>query len=301
MTPIGNKTILVIPGLLSGSIVTSATYTTDNRYLIQTADSSNTQPFDVNASVFGMANRSGLTTSIIGWYITYCPIFATAAQECYWTNDDTELGAPPSRDAGFAENVWFPLRVLLEQTFEPPRARKDIATWNSEGHIASVKDVGSHALATLSTSQADLIYIHLPTPHPPAFWNRRSGSFGAGGSYLDSLDYSDRLLGQILDLLQSQPRWAATTLIVQGDHSWRTHLWRGMPGWSSEDERISNAGQWDPRPALLIHAAGQQDPATVSTPTSLMFVHDFVAGQIQAAATRPQPVQSPQGHSALSR
>jgi hypothetical protein len=35
---------------------------------------------------------------------------------------------------------------------------------------------------------------------------------------------------------------------------------------------------------LLIHAAGQTNAAIVASPTSLMFVHDFVAAQIQAAA-----------------
>jgi membrane-anchored protein YejM (alkaline phosphatase superfamily) len=143
---------------------------------------------------------------------------------------------------------------------------------------------GQHALATLSTSQADLIYLHLPTPHPPAFWNRRTHTFAVGGSYLDSLDYSDRLLGQMLDILQAQPRWSATTVIVQGDHSWRTRSWRPVPGWSAEDERASHGGQWDPRPLLLIHLAGQQNLETVAAPTNLMFVHDVVAAQIEAIA-----------------
>jgi hypothetical protein len=63
-----------------------------------------------------------------------------------------------------------------------------------------------------------------------AFWDRRTGKYAVGGSYLDSLDYSDRLLGKMLDLLEAQPRWATTTLIVQGDHSWRTKMWRPLPG-----------------------------------------------------------------------
>ena len=166
----------------------------------------------------------------------------------------------------------------------PGRLLGGVTERDAEGHAASAKDLGAHALDTLAHSQADIIYLHLPVPHPAAFWNRRTRTYAAGGSYLDSLDYTDRLLGQILDLLQSQPRWAATTLIVHGDHSWRTGIWRTKPGWSAEDERISHGGQWDPRPALLIHAAGQQTPETVTAPTSLMIVHSVVAAQIQAIA-----------------
>jgi hypothetical protein len=284
VTPIGYQTTLVVPSLLLGRIVRSATYTAGSHYLIRTIDSPHWQPFDVNASLFGMAEQRGVTTSIVGWYITYCPVFAGTANECYWSNDDTELGAPPSRDASFAEDVWFPLRILVEQFLAPHMASADVARWESQGHIATVKDLSQHALATLATSQADLIYLHLPAPHPPAFWDRRSHTFAVGGSYLDSLDYSDQLLGRMLDILEAQPRWAATTLIVQGDHSWRTRMWRPRPGWSAEDERISHGGEWDQRPLLLIHTAGQQNAETVTAPTSLMFVHDFVATQIRALA-----------------
>jgi hypothetical protein len=284
VTPIGNRTILAIPGLFLGHMVESSVLTADNRYLVRTADSPGWQPFDVNASLFGQANQHGANVSIVGWYIAYCPIFAGAAKECYWSNDDTEIGNPPSRNAGFAEDVWFPLRILVEQFVWPSRAWKDNAEWNSEGHITSVQDLSQHALTTLESSQADLIFLHIPSPHPPAFWDRRTGTFATGGSYLDGLDYSDRLLGQMLAILESQPRWASTTLIVQGDHSWRTGMWRPLPGWSAEDERVSDGGKWDPRPVLLIHTAGEQKANTVTAPTSLMFVHDFVAEQIESLA-----------------
>jgi len=287
MTPIAYRTTRAVPSLMLGQIVTDVQYTSDNRYLVQIDNTSHWTDFDVNASLFGQAKQHGLTTSIVGWYVAYCPIFASVATQCYWSNDDAQDRGPTSLDASFAENVWFPLRILVEQFVAPSKAWADTAAWNSEGHIASVKDVSRHALATLAGSQADIIYLHIPSPHPPAFWDRRTGAFAVGGSYLDSLDYSDRMLGQILDLLQSQPRWASTTLLVQGDHSWRTQMWRPLPGWSAEDERISHGGEWDPRPVLLIHAPGQQNPETVTTPTSLMFVHDFVAGQIQALAKHP--------------
>jgi Sulfatase len=284
VTPIAYRTTRAVPTLMLGQIVTDVVYTSGNRYLVRIGDSSQWMPFDVSASLIGMAKQRGLTTAIVGWYVAYCPIFQSVATECYWSNDDAQDRGPTSLDASFAENVWFPLRILVEQFVAPAKAWADIADWNAQGHIASVKDVSRHALDTLATSQADIIYLHVPAPHPPEFWDRRTGTFAPGGSYLDSLDYSDRLLGQMLNLLESQPRWQATTLIVQGDHSWRTQMWRPLPGWSAEDERISHGGEWEPRPVVMIHTPGQQNPQTVSAPTSLMFVHDFVAGQIRTLA-----------------
>ncbi len=284
VTPIGYHTDVVVPSLLLGRILSGAAYTASKQYLVRTADSPHWQPFDVNASLFGLAKQHGVTTSVAGWYMPYCPIFAGTVTECYWSNDNTEAGDAPSFNDSFAENAWYPLRTVAEQLVAPQKALADVARRQSLSHAASARDLSRHALTVLATSQADLIYLHFPAPHPPPFWDRHTHTFAAGGSYLDALDYSDRLLGQILDVLQAQPRWPATTLIVQGDHSWRTHIWRTLPGWSAEDERVSRGGQWDPRPCLLIHTPGQQGPETVTAPTSLMFVHGFVAGQIQAIA-----------------
>jgi hypothetical protein len=282
VTPVAYRTIKAVPGLLLGHPITEISYTTGNRYLIQAADNPHWEPLDASASLFGMAAQQGLTTSIVGWYVAYCPIFAGVATECYWSNDDAQDRGPTAANASFAENVWFPLRVLFERAFMPARAWADVAAWNADAHIQSMKDIEGHALATIASSPADILYIHLPMPHPPAFWDRHTQSFARGGSYLDSLDYSDRLLGQMLDLLEAQPRWNATTLIVQGDHSWRTRMWRTLPGWSSEDERISSGGQWDSRPVLMIHTAGQHDGQSVTTATSLLVVHDAVAGLIRS-------------------
>ena len=282
--PIGYHTRLVVPSLLLGQVVTSSTITAKNQLLVRTADDPHWEPFDTHASLFGMANQRGISTSIVGWYLPYCPIFAGTATECYWSNDDTEDGAPPSINASFTDDAWFPLRIVAEQLVAPRVAVADVAHWESLSHVATVKDMSQHALAALANSQEDIIYLHLPVPHPPAFWDRHSHHFGVGGSYLDSLDYSDRFLGEILDVLEAQPRWAKTTLIIQGDHSWRTGIWRTTPGWSEEDERVSHGGEWDPRPLLLIHAAGQTNAAVVASSTSLMFAHDFVAAQIQELA-----------------
>ena len=280
VTPIAYRTTHAVPSLMLGRDVTEVEYTSKNEYRIQ-VDNGQWEPFNADASLIGMAKQHGLTSSIVGWYIAYCPVFATVATTCYWSNEDAQDRGPTSLEAGFAENVWFPLRIMVEQFLWPSRAWADVGRWNADGHIASVQDVSQHALETLANSQADILYLHIPSPHPPEFWDRRTASYAVGGSYLDSLDYTDRLLGQMLDVLEKQPRWASTMLIVQGDHSWRTEMWRPLPGWSAEDERISQGGQWDPRPALLIHAPRQHDPGTVSAPTSIMHVHDAVAAEIQ--------------------
>ncbi|MGH9591322.1 MAG: sulfatase-like hydrolase/transferase [Terracidiphilus sp.] len=283
-TPIAYKTLRVVPSLQLGRRVTDVAFGYDNHYQIRFQGSSRWQRFPVSDSLFAMAAQHGLTISIVGWYIAYCPTFAGIATDCYWGNGDAQDRGPALPSAGYAENCWIPLRIMAEQAIAPRRAWTDDARIAATGHLLSVKEITSRALRTLPTTQADIVYLHLPTPHPPAVWNRHANQFGFGGSYLDSLALTDQLLGRILDTLQSQPRWASTMLIVHGDHSWRTQLWRPLPGWSSEDERISQGGEWDPRPLVMIHAPGQQTAKTVSAPTSLMMVHDTVADRIRSFA-----------------
>ncbi len=63
-----------------------------------------------------------------------------------------------------------------------------------------------------------------------------------GGSYLDGLALADRELGNVLASLKSSPRWKDTTVIVEGDHSWRLWLWNDQPGWMAEDAAASVTG-----------------------------------------------------------
>ncbi len=128
ITPIAYRTTRAVPSLLLGRPVTDVVYTADNRYLVQTEDSPHWQPFGVNASLFGLAKQHGLTSSIVGWYVAYCPIFAGVATECYWSNNDAQDRGPTSLDASFAENVWFPLRILAEQFVAPGKAWADEAS-----------------------------------------------------------------------------------------------------------------------------------------------------------------------------
>ncbi len=68
-------------------------------------------------------------------------------------------------------------------------------------------------------------------------------------------------------------------MIVEGDHSCRIELWQGQPTWTEEDDQASHEGVFDPRPALLIHQAGQTQPKINGSAWPLIKVHE-VAEQV---------------------
>ena len=92
----------------------------------------------------------------------------------------------------------------------------------------------------------------------------------------------------LVRLLQASPRWRDTTLIVEGDHSWRVGEWNELPAWTEEDDAASR-GEFDPRPALIVHTAGQTAPATVSSAWPLIGIHGVVEQILAGSKPNFQP------------
>ncbi|MGA8940169.1 MAG: sulfatase-like hydrolase/transferase [Acidobacteriaceae bacterium] len=274
--PIGDRTVKIIPSLLSGHLITAVNFTFDNRFVVHDRGMSGFTELAGAQTVFGDAQKSGWRTAAVGWYNPYCTVFAGAIDDCYWMNHD-RMDGPMAQDASFWSNVWSPLKQTAEQIAMPTRADQDMCTYGVQQRYKTYVDLTQHAAEVLKTDQADFVFLHLPVPHSPNIWNRMRGQYTqrCGSSYLDSLALADRELGEILATLKSSPRWKDTTLIVEGDHSWRTYLWNDQPAWTAEDEQASRAG-FDPRPAVIVHHAGQTQAELNATPWSLLNVHSVV-------------------------
>jgi hypothetical protein len=274
--PAGIHTVNVLPSLLTGHLVDGIRYTFRNRLWVHHADGSGRQLIDGPNSVFGDAIATGWRTAAVGWYNPYCSAYAPAIQDCFWTNRDM-LDGPISQQATLADNIASPLHLLAVELVSPARADRDLCAFDIRNRSQTESGLQQHALQLLHTDQADFVFLHLAIPHSPNTWSRAQSAFTdrCGSSYLDNLALTDRVLGQLLATLQASPRWNQTTLIVQGDHSWRTAIWRGLPAWTEEDEQASR-GLFDPRPALLIHQPAQSQPQTVATPWPLLQVHSVV-------------------------
>ncbi len=274
--PIGIHTVKVLPSLLSGHVVDAYRFTFDNRLLVHDRGTHGYTQLGGAGTVFADAQKNGWRTAAVGWYNPYCTIYARSIDDCYWMNRD-RMDGPMAQDASFWSNVWSPVKQTAEQIVWPSRADQAICTYGIQQRKKTYVDLEEHAAQVLTSDQADFVFLHLPVPHSPTIWNRERGNYaqGCGGSYLDNLALADRELGNVLATLKTSPRWKDTTLIVEGDHSWRLWLWDDQPGWTAEDAQASRAG-FDPRPAVIVHHAGQTQPEVNATPWSLLNVHTVV-------------------------
>jgi hypothetical protein len=276
MQPIGLKTVKIIPSLLSGQVVEDYRFHFDNSFTVHTTGSHGFHTLNGANSIFGDAQRAGWRTAAVGWYNPYCPIYGDAIDDCYWMNLD-RLDGPMAQHAPFWQNTYEPLKQIVREIKAPARDDRDLCTYDVRRRLLTHLDLQKHAARVLDTDQADLVFFHFSIPHSPNVWSRATGSYTqfCDSSYQDNLALVDRTLGDLMTQLRASPRWQDTTVIVQGDHSWRIFLWNWLPSWTDEDDAASRRG-FDPRPALLIHTPGQTTPLTNAEPLPLMHVHDVV-------------------------
>jgi hypothetical protein len=283
--PAGIKTAKIIPSLLSGRTVDDFKFTMDNRFSTHQYGVKGYVPLDGRGTIFGDAQSYGWRTAAVGWYNPYCTTYANALDNCYWTNWD-KIDGPMAQRKTFNRNVSAPLEEIVREIKSNTEAERANCSYDVHERLVTHLDLQKHALDLLRADQADLVFLHFSIPHSPNIWSRTDGDFtpSCDSSYIDNLALVDIVLGKIMQTLQASPRWNKTSLIVEGDHSWRIHLWDWLPAWTDEDDHASR-GVFDTRPALLVHLPGQTHPITNSTAWPLLNIHD-VAEHI----VRGQPV-----------
>jgi hypothetical protein len=274
--PAGYHTVKIIPSLLTGRIVDGIRYNFHNRLWVHDEANQRWGPIDGRQTVFADAEQAGWRTAAVGWYNPYCAIYADAIQNCYWTNHDMFDGLM-AQGAPFWTNVYTPLKQVVREMKSPARADRDLCTFDVRHRYQTHIDLQQHATDLLRTDQADFVFLHFAIPHSPNIWSRIHDDYTqfCDSSYLDNLALTDRVLGRVLATLQASPRWQDTTLIVEGDHSWRIDAWNWLPAWTQEDDAASR-GVFDTRPALLIHQAGQTQPASVTSAWPLIQIHAVI-------------------------
>jgi Sulfatase len=284
--PEGYFTAKIVPSLLSGTPVDAFRYDFANRFLVRYEGQKDFSQLNGSGTVFGDAEKAGWRTAVVGWYNPYCTIYGDAIQSCYWTNWD-KIEGPMAERNSFGLNVFLPLAQVERALRSPTKADRYLCTYDVRQRFQTHVDLHEHAIELLQTDQADFVFLHFAIPHSPNIWSRMSNDFTqwCDSSYLDNLALVDQVLGDVMGTLKSSPRWKDTTLIVEGDHSWRVNAWNWLPAWTEEDDAASRSG-FDTRPALLIHQAGQTEPQTVSSAWPLIQVHDVVEGVVQGHGVR---------------
>lgn len=269
--PAGDHTEYVMPALLSGKPFTAVTSTSRGDLLVKSQDQAHFTRFDPNDTVFADARNNGYQSAVIGWYIPYCRMLPSLLTSCFW-NDNERIQTGMYPDASILSNTLQPLiynagigmpQRLLSRLFPV----STINALDARQHIQDYQEIDRAAATALEDPSSNFVLVHLPVPHPGSIFGRDAGKVSDGPhTYIDNLALTDQCLASMRRLLERSGQWDDSTIVIMGDHSWRTWIWRGLSGWTTEEERASHGGRFEPRPLYVVKLAGQRSGISVDTP-----------------------------------
>jgi hypothetical protein len=276
LQPAGYYTDRVVPSFLLGKSVDNIRSSLDGDPIVN-LHGKPWQAFDAHATLFADAQRLGWTTGVVGWYNPYCRILAGTLNYCYWRMGDGQSdGALPD------QSTWQNAVVPLVERLRDIQHKPGFAQLKQAQDLTAIMP---QAEALLRNENIGFAFIHLPIPHPPGIYNRRTGLRGTA-SYVDNLALADRSFAELMEILNTTALAPRTTVIVDSDHSWRVPLWKVTGSWTKEDEAASH-GRFDPRPVLMIHFPGQEEEHIVSAPFPSIGIHDIIERMLRGQESFP--------------
>jgi arylsulfatase A-like enzyme len=289
--PAGIYTEEILPSLLTGVPVNAIRPEVDGvQFSMHDPVNGQWVDFREHDTIFQDALDDGYSTGIAGWYEPYCRILPNVLDHCYWSyerDDDKGMFVESTP----LQNTLAPF-LYAASRIAPHWADSRYVAQLGEAQIADFHNIYSAGDRLLSDSSINFLMLHLPVPHPGAIYDRETGDFASyGGSYIDNLALADRYLAHVHQLLQQRGEWDSSAVIVMGDHSWRTTaLWEGTPFWMQEDQRASDGGKFDPRPAYIVKLPGQTEGARIETPFPAIGTRALLQSILSGRIRTPQDV-----------
>jgi hypothetical protein len=233
-------------------------------------------------TVFSLAHAQGLRVGVIGWFLPYCELFSSRVTACWSPDLDARRNSMGSSISQIAVNQT---RELFEFQTRSPFGQS-LGTLKHSWDYGVVRDFG---LRAATAPALDLVFIHVPIPHLPAFYDQRTGRFDLGEKpvlamfrknhdrYLDALVLMDRMLGEVRAGIEAAGLSDRTHLIVTSDHSYRER--RAVDG-------VPN----DPRVPLFVKVAGASGAVSYPRPFSNTLIADLVLALLDGRMRSPQDV-----------
>jgi hypothetical protein len=220
-------------------------------------DSSGQRPSVEVPSLFDSLHQRNYRSSVIGFYINYRGLLGPDAPNRVWSLPYAYKRTTWTSEVGLMlmRNLQHWTDPISQALWPPLSSRVYSESWVEL--LSTMKRSAMHAL----TSEADntFLLIHLPLPHAPFIFDEMGNFRGQyqgermsddSSGYERHLRYADRVLGEIMDTLNSAGRLDNALLVVTSDHSWRKEP-------DSALAKLPDAGL---RVPLLVKWPGQTKP-----------------------------------------
>ncbi len=271
----GPETPISMPALITGRMVRDVIRRGPSELRLVYPDGGRPQRFGGQPNIFTDARAAGFNTALVGWYHPYCRELGSAIVHCAWWPMDMQYNTTGNT---LGELIPGQTRSLFETSLFSLFGQ----SLSTRGHARTYRTMMGAADQVLSDPRYGLTLLHLPTPHPPHPYNRRTGRFDLANSpfqgYIDSLALADRTVGELRRTLVGAGLWNRTTVLLSTDHSYRSA------------EAVD--GKKDHRIPFLLKFAGQNEPLEFTPAFNTLLTRDLVGSILRGEVATPAQAAS---------
>jgi len=151
-------------------------------------------------------------------------------------------------------------------------------TLTSRHQARIIKAIQTQAEKAAASGEFDLVYLHLPAPHPPHVFDRRSGKFNLSNQpirgYTDSLALTDLTLGRLHEVMRDAGLWDTSTVIVTSDHF--------------SSDAVLFDGKRSSRVPFMVKLPGQRSEVVYSRPVETIISKSLVLSILKGSISTPE-------------
>ena len=267
--PPGPETPVSIPGYYSGRLVDRVSYDGPRELQVVFKDRKSPEPWSRTPNVFERARQLGANTALVEWFHPTCRVL-NGLSYCKWWPMAMQYN---SMGDGFFEILPHQARSLFESNilslFGP-----SLTAWQQTGVYRAI--LAETKRLSAGTDFAFTV-VHLPIPHAPHAYNRKTGEFTLGNApiagYVDSLALLDRTVGEIRRNMENAGTWDSSTVLFTSDHPYR--------------EAMQLDGKSDPRIPYILKMASEREGAEYHQQFNTVLTADLLLDVLRGEITGP--------------
>ncbi|MFY9611122.1 MAG: sulfatase-like hydrolase/transferase, partial [Blastocatellia bacterium] len=283
--PPSDSTLVSVPALISGKLLSNAELVSQSKLMITFGDTERPVSWNSEPNLFSEAREAGFNTAFIGWYLPCCDILPESLTSCAWI--DTEAATLRESMSKQIEGlmITIPFIPALGNTyFDKEESNRNKAVKSHIGVLEAAKRV-------VVDSDVGLMLVYWQVAHPPNIYRRDTDEFEVKGesSYVDNLRLIDRTVGELRRVMEDSGTWENTYVLLTSDHWWRSSIWRSIGPWTSEDAATFKS-ESDHRVPFILKLAGQKHPVTYDPVFNNVLSHDLILALLRSELSGPDSV-----------
>jgi Sulfatase len=239
--PPGLETPISIPGYYSGKLVADVRHDGARELQVKYHGGLGEVPWSAQPSVFDGARALGANTALLEWYHPTCRVLNSLTYCKWWPM--------AMQHNSMGDSFWQILPNQTRSLFETNLLSVFGRSLTVEQQTGVYRAIMREAERLSVDRDYGFTLVHLPVPHAPHAYDRKSGTFTLGNSpiagYIDSLALLDRTVGELRRTMENSGTWDSTTVLFTSDHGYR------------DSEELD--GKSDPRIPYLLKLAGQKE------------------------------------------